>query len=201
MLKISGKLIRNERAKINAPKDGVHRCGADGMIKGAHSFYINGKFIPHGMVGFYYQLDDDWGLKVFCSPKTGHTRSKDYVRAVRNRMKKYHNIAPAVSGIEKVEVDLAYKDRHYHKTVYALKVQHCQWTDAWAKYTDGHPYDWSADDHKDHSPEGYKKFKKLIDKTLSHETKKELEKIGDSYKLGDVCWDTKTKRWYLVDLG
>lgn len=201
MLKIKGHLVRNKRVLVEAPKDRVHRCGADGKIKGAHSFYINGKFVPHGMVGFYYQLDDDWGLKVFCSPKSGRTQKKDYVRLTRRRMKKYHNLAPGVRGIVKVEVNLKYKDKHYNKKAWAIEVQHCQWTEAWKKYTDGYPYDWNADDHPDHSPEGFLKFRKKVDKALSEEDKKTMRKIGDSYKLGDIVWCTKTKRFYMVDWG
>jgi len=201
MLKITGKLERKPRAKIQAPDDGVHRCGADGFIKGAHNFYLDGKFIPHGMVGFYYQLNNETGLKVFCAPKTGHRRDKSYVRAARNRMKKYSKFAPNVGGIIRVEVDLTYKDCHYRKRVWALEVEHCPWTEAWKAYTDGNPYDWNADNHKDHSPEGFLRFKKRITKALSKETKKELGKIGDSYKLGDVVWHGDKKIWLMVDWG
>jgi len=201
MLKIKGILLRKERVHVPPPKDGVHRVGADGTIKGAHSFYIKGKFVPHGMVSFYWKLDDERGLKVFCSPKKGHVQKKKYVREVRGRMKKYHKLCPKVGGITQVEVDLQYKDRHYHKKAWALVEEHCQWTEAWKAYTDGYPYDWDADDHPDHSPKGFLKFKKKVEKTLSHETKKVMRKIGDSYKMGDIVWDTKTKRWYFVDLG
>lgn len=201
MLKIVGKLLRKERVKVDCPVDGVHRAGADNKIKGAHNFYIGDKIVFHGMVGFYWQLDDNWGLKIYCSPKTGYCRNKKYVRQCRNRMKKYSAIAPRVGPIEKVYVDLTYKEKHYKKWAWAIKVEHMQWTDAWIPYTNGYPYDWDADEHPDHSPAGFIKFKNKVNKTLSQETKKVLDKIGDSYKLGDIIWSRKKKCWKMVDFG
>jgi len=204
MLEIKGELVRETRHKDKCPDDGVHRCGVDGGIKGSHCFMVDGKMVPHGMVGFYWILSEKTGLKVYMNPKKGWTTSLAAIKKIRNRMKKYHKkgIAPKPYGIKKVKVNLKYKDKKFKKNVYALEIQRCHWPEeAWRDYSNGKPYDWSADDHKDHSPEGFIKFKKKVDKALSREDKKTLRKIGDSYKLGDLVWCSNEKKWYLCDLG
>jgi len=60
----------------------------------------------------------------------------------------------------------------------------------------GRPYDWGADSHPDHSPEGYLKFVKWAKK----EQKKHGVSTEGSYKVGDIMWSSTKKRWYLVDI-
>ena len=203
MITLKGTLIRKPRAKIKAPDDGCQRNGSDGYLKGAHACYLNGLFIPHGQVGLYYWVKGDTGLKIFIYAKTGRTRKWKYVESVRKRMKRYwkKGICPNPGKIIQVDVDCQYKDKKYHKKAWALEVEHMFWTKGWEQYANGVPYDWSEDEHKDHCPDGFIRFKKKINKTLSHEDKKVLDKIGNSYKMGDVVWCTKKKVWRMVDMG
>ena len=203
MLELSGTLIRKPRAQIKSPNDGVHTAGKDGWIKGCHCMMLKDEPLFHGQVGFVYKLSEDKCVKVFIYVKTGHKREKKYVETVRLRMHKYwkKGISPRPGKISKVYVDFKYKDKHYKKECWGLEMYHCSSTDAWLPYAHGNPYDWNSDDHPDHSAEGFIRFAKKIDKTLSHEDKKILDKVGRSLKLGDTLWDTKTKRWYFCDVG
>ena len=208
MIKLQGELIRKPRAKIKAPDDNVHRNGSDGYLKGAHAMYLNGVFIPHGQVSMYvhnwYKIDDnETGVKVFVSAKHGWHSKKKYVKAVRVRMKKYwkKGIAPRPYEIIPVKVDLKYKDKHYKKKVWGLVVDHCHFPEDWEDYCNGIPLTWCDGKYKDYSPQGFKKFKKKVDKALSAEDKKVLRKIGDSYKIGDIVYCAKRQRWFFVDLG
>ncbi|MCP4651208.1 MAG: hypothetical protein GY853_14165 [PVC group bacterium] len=205
MIKLSGHLVRKPRAQIAAPVDGCHRNGSDGFLKGAHAMYLNGKlFMPHGMVSIYYYTSGDKGLKIYVSAKHGWHSKKKYVRAVRNRMKKYHEkgICPKPYKIISVEVDFNYKNKAvYHKKVWGLEVDHCFWPEDFEDYANGYPLTWCEGKYPGYSPEGFKKFKKKLDKILSHEDKKTLRKLGDSYKCGDVMYCTKKLKWEFVDLG
>jgi len=60
----------------------------------------------------------------------------------------------------------------------------------------GIPYDWGADPHPDHSPEGYLRFVRWAKK----EQAKHGVKTQGSYKVGDVMWSCEKKRWYLCDI-
>ena len=204
MLKLKGRLVRKPRAQIAAPLDGCQRNGSDGMLKGAHMMYLNNHPIPHGMVSMYYYTEGSRGLKIFVSAKHGHHKRRGYVKAVRKRMRKYHKlgIAPNAYDLRQVEVDFNYKDKvKYHKKIWALEVDHCYYPEDWEDYCNGIPLTWCNGKYKDYSPEGFKKFKKKVDKLLSSEDKKVLRKLGDSYKIGDIVYCTKRQRWFFVDLG
>lgn len=223
MLTLKGRLIRKPRAQIVAPLDGVHRNGSDGFLKGAHAMYLakplNPKkcfekgnfdmypefyFLPHGQVSLYYYTTGGKGLKIFVSAKHGWHRTKKYVKAVRRRMRRYHKlgIAPNAYGIQQVEVDFNYKDKvKYHKKVWALEVDHCYYTPDFENYCNGVPLEFDKYDYQDYNPKGFLKFKKKVDKILSSEDKKILRKVGDSYKIGDLVYCVKSKRWQMVDWG
>jgi len=203
MLELSGTLIRKPRAQIKSPNDGVHRNGANGFLKGAHAMYLNEKFMPHGQVSMYYWESGDTGLKLFVNAKNGRKQKLKYVEAVRDRMKRYYKkgVAPKPGKIIPVKVDFQFKEKMYCKTVWALEVQHLYWTEDFEDYANGMPLVWQDPEVSDYNPEGYKKFKKKLDKILSHETKKVLKKTGDSYKIGDVMYCTKRQEWKMVDWG
>ena len=107
--------------------------------------------------------------------------------------------APEVLGFEKVKLNLFYDHKKGHKIeclAFAVRVEHVHYPEkAWEEYAAGNPYDWEADSHPMHSPEGYKFF---VD-----DIKGKVKKLGisHSFKIGDVVWCTKKKRWYLVDTG
>ena len=218
MLTLKGQLIRKPRAKIPAPNDGCQRNGSDGCLKGSHAMYLNDDhvkdfFIPHGQVSMYIHgtleisetetFQAPTGTKVFLSAKHGWHSKKKYVKSVRARMKKYYKkgISPKPHEIIPVKVDLKYKDKHYKKKVWGLIVDHCYFPEDWEDYCNGIPLTWCNGKYKDYSPEGFKKFKKKVDKLLSSEDKKVLRKLGDSYKIGDIVYCTKRQRWFFVDLG
>ena len=205
VLKLKGRLIRKPRAQIKAPDDNVHRNGSDGFLKGAHIMYLDGNQpLPHGQVSLYYYTTGEKGLKIFVSAKHGWHRTKKYVKAVRRRMRRYHKlgIAPNAYGIQQVEVDFNYKDKvKYHKKVWALEVDHCYYTPDFENYCNGIPLEFDKYDYPNYSPKGFLKFKAKVDKILSSEDKKILRKIGDSYKIGDIVYCIKKKKWIFVDLG
>lgn len=205
MLTIKGKAVRKERAKIPAPKDGVHRNGSDGYLKGSHCMYINGVFTPHGQVGFYWRIDEDNGLKVYYSIKHGYSASKKWIAEARSRQKilAKKGICVNPGRILKVYIDIDYKGKvHKKKTVYALETEHIHYPpEEWEKYTNGYPYDFGCYDHPDHSPEGYKRAKKRVDTILRKLKMKKMKYVGDSYKLGDMLFCTKRNKWFLCDVG
>lgn len=203
MIKIQGQLIRKPRAQIPAPNDGVHRNGSDGFLKGAHCVYIDGKIMaPHGQVSIYYYTGGDRGLKIYYSAKHGWRQKKKKVFAARNRMRKFSHLAPKVYDIIQVEVDFNYKDRvKYKGKVWALEVEHCFWPEDWEDYCNGIPLTWCGGKYPNYSPEGYKKFKKKVDKALRPLSKKEKEIIGSSYKIGDITYCTQKQRWFMIDWG
>jgi hypothetical protein len=96
-----------------------------------------------------------------------------------------------------VDINLLYKNTRHKAKAYGIKTEHIDYpVEAWRGYMYGQPYDWDADDHIDHSPEGYRKF---VRKAKRLQKRYECE-IDGSYKLGDVVWSCKRKRWYLVDI-
>ena len=208
MLKIKGKAIRKERAGISAPDDGVHRNGKDGKIKGSHCFFINDELVPHGMVSFYVYRGGEYGTKVYYSIKHGHSAGIKWVRDSRARMKRLANkgLSPMPGKIVKVKVDINYKDKcHKKKEVYGLQVEHVHVPmEIYEPYMHGNVYVFDKLDqkeHPDHNPQGYLKFKRRIKKALSKVGKKAMKYYGDSYKMGDVLYCTKKKKWMIVDTG
>ena len=207
MLTIKGKCVRRERVKIPAPDDGVHRNGSDGFIKGAHCAYLDNddsKPMFHGQVGVYWRVSKDRGLKVFYSIKHGWAANKKWAMGTRRRM---HVLAKRGVCLEpgkiiKVEVDLNYKDRVIkNKVVYALEVPHIHYPECMIAYAHGYPYDFSSYDHPDHTPAGYLRAKKRIDREVKKAKMKDVRFIGDSYKIGDMLWCCKRNKWFLCDIG
>lgn len=206
MIEIKGKLIRRPRVQIPAPEDGVHRNGSDGFLKGSHCMYLNNEIpLYHGQVGFWWRTGEDTGLKVFYSVKHGWSAKSKWVKATRRRQHMLHKmgVCPKPGNIVEVMVDLNYKDRVIkRKKVLAIESEHVHCPEkAWEMYANGHPYDFSSYDHPDHSPDGYIKAKKHIDKTLKKAKLSEIRYVGDSYKLGDVLFCTKKNKWFIVDVG
>jgi hypothetical protein len=101
-----------------------------------------------------------------------------------------HNkrLCPKVHRIFTVQLDLALPDGAYTNRAWAMEVQSIQPNASFVKYQLGYPYEFSMKD--DDSPSGYHRFVNRCER-----------QIGDQeYKLGNVLFDTVTKRWYLVDV-
>jgi len=217
-MKITGTLREMKRVKMAAPQDGVHRVSQkDGkaQMKGCRSMLWNDKtIIPRGMSGAYFRYKEKYGVKIFYSV---HNNVCSKMKTVRKQFKKQMKlyklgVATQPHKIVNVKLDFDYYEknlkfaRHVKKDALGIKVTHIAYPeDAWKKYAQGYPYDWDADDHKDHSPEGYLKFCKHLKKVL---LKNKIFICGQwpvkekkNPKLGDCVWDTNKKRWYVVDVG
>ena len=96
-----------------------------------------------------------------------------------------------------VKISLTYKEKKHKATAFGIKTQHVDAPEkAWIDYAKGIPYDWAADNHPDHTPEGYLKFVHSARKTMK---KHGLEMEG-SGKLGDIVWSCSRKRFYWCDI-
>ena len=200
MLKIKAHVKTIARAKIKPPDDGVHVAGRTGFIKGCHSLWFDDKLVPKGQTAFYW-AGITKGIRVSYSfgwfkPLPIATVKRDY-----STMKKCYalGVAPKPHGITKVALDLVYEHAGKKKRIKCnasgILVDHVHYQpEAWQAYAEGQPYDWGADDHPDHRPDGYRAFVK--------EAKWKVKGLIDtSWKLGDVLWCTNKKRFYLVDCG
>jgi len=196
---IQGKATFIPRAKVPAPEDGVHCNGKDGLLKGSHSVLLDGKLLPKGRVGLYWKKNEETGAKVFYSLAWAKAQKLKYVKRIFQKWSKLHalGIAPKPEKIVSVKIDLEYKGKKHKADAYGIKTQHVDAPEkAWVDYARGIPYDWTADSHADHSPEGYLKFVKWARKTM----KKHGLDMDGSGKLGDIVWSCRDKRWYWVDI-
>ena len=198
MFKIKANVKLIPREKIVPPKDNVHRAGKEGFIKGVHSLLFDGRVTPKGSTAFYWRMDEKTGLRVSYSFSWLGPLKEKVVKRDYKLMKQCYqkDIAPKVYGMETVALDLYYEHKKKHIKCFAnaIKVQHVQYpAKAWAEYAKGKPYDWECIEDEAHSPEGFLKFVNWA---------KPLAKgIDTSWKLGDVVYCEKKKRWYLVDCG
>lgn len=204
-MKITGTAEYIERVKVLPPDDGVHRASdSDGFLKGCHSVFIDGKLVPKGVVGFYFRHKEDKGVKVFYSFKWNKCQRGKYVRNIFRKMQRLHEVCVKPYKIVGVELDFMWRGKRIHKKAFGIKVQHVHWEEkAWTAYARGYPYDFNCLDSKEHplhNPEGYRKFVKRVKKVLS-KTGIKIDPKSPSLKLGDVSYCSKTKRWYLVDVG
>ena len=96
-----------------------------------------------------------------------------------------------------MELDIHYDKKHIKENCLGIMVKHSAYPiKAWDDFTHGRPYDWAADEHPDHSPEGFLKFQKQARKAQNNYN----PKADVSLKLGDIVWDTNKKRWRQVDV-
>jgi len=105
----------------------------------------------------------------------------------------------------KVKIDVTFEGKQIKTWAWAFKTEFIDFPKkAWEAYAKGNAYDWTAVDHKDHSPEGYLRFCKKLTGVL----KKSGVGVCGNYpfdekkppKLGDVVWSVKKKKFYLVDV-
>lgn len=218
-MKIKGVVKEIPRELVKPPDDSVHRVSRkSGKLKGCRSVMLNKKtLMPRGMTSFYIHNKKETGVKVFYS---FHHNRLCRRKMVRNQFKKHHKLYKlgiACKPYKLVEVKLDFDrydksqkfDRHVKKKAIGIKVQHIFYPEgAWAEYARGKLYDFKALDQKEHplhNPAGYLAFCKKMKKILKK------NKIGvcgnfpfdehENPKLGDIVYDTKKKRWFLVDCG
>lgn len=211
-MKIVGRFETIKRELIACPQDGVHQASdKTGMMKGTHSVWLTtegGRRIlcPKGQTAFYYNYKPGLGVKVFFrvddQEKLHAFRKGAMLQEYHNRTRLYKaGVAPKPYGIKWVKLNVRLGKDHFVGGAWAIKTQHIQAPQqAWEDYARGIPYDFKSFDHPLHSPEGYKAFCKEVLHALK-KTGTVICKGKPSLKLGDVMFDTLTKRWYLVDAG
>lgn len=193
---IKGELKRIKRVHVPPPDDGVHITGKGGDIKGTHSVWIGDKLVPKGQVSMYWQIDDRTGIKLYYGLNWKKVIGKDWVRRDFKKMQKLWKAGICMEPykIEKAQLDIHADGKHIKKEVHGIVMQHVNYPkDAWEKFAQGYPYDWSVLDqteHPDHNPAGFLAFQKKIKKHT-----------GKSMKLGDVVYCQFAKRWFKVDVG
>ena len=215
-MKIQGTVKEMKRVHVKCPDDSVHRVSnKNGWMKGCRSVMLNDtELLPRGMSGLYRRYKEDYGIKVFYSVHNDVCSKRKIVLKQFKRQNKLYKLGVATQPhkIVSVRMDFKYygKDgkyvRHVKKTALGIKVTHVAYPEeVWEKYAQGYPYDWNGDDHEDHSPEGYLKFCKRLKKVLK---KSGIGICGQfpfkekkNPKLGDIVWDCKDKRFYIVDVG
>jgi len=187
MLKIKGRVKRIKRIKMLAPNDGIHTNTRRGYIFGTRALYVGDKFVPYGKFGFYWQLNEDEGVKVYYSIKARKpTKSEEHVRRYFDRMRKKYEDGISNKPIEIIQVKVklwkskiawGLVQRHVHYPKKAIK-----------QLAKGYPYDFNCLDqreHPDHNAKGFRAF---------------MDKVGRKLKIGDAVYCTKRKKWYVVDI-
>ena len=207
-MKISGNVELIQRAKIKAPDDGVHVNGSDGFLKGVHSVYLDGKLIPKGSVGFFYETGFDRGVKVYIGGFPNHPWVSR-LRVVESAFKRMTKLAiqgycPKPKHVIRVQAKWTYQGKTFLKNAWGLEMEKIHYPiKAWEKYAQGYNYDWTAIDHPNHSPDGYHKFCKELRRFCINNNWKFSAfnpKKDENPKLGDVLFDTGRLKWYLVDV-
>ena len=199
---IQGKAKFIPRAKVPAPMDGVHVNGKDGLLKGTHAVLLGENLIPKGRVGMYVRKNEETGIKVFYSLSWGKAQKLSYVKKIFRKWRRLYEIgvSPKPEKIVTVEINLTYKGKKHKAKALGIKTSHIHYPeDAWRDYMYGNPYRWdclSHEEHPLHNPEGYMRFVKWAKK----EQKKHGLETEGSYKLGDVVYCIKRKRYFLVDI-
>lgn len=200
MHEIKAQVKYIERVKVPCPDDGVHVSGKDGAIKGVHSLWFDDRLVPKGSNGFFWETDDEWGLKVYYSFGRFECAKRKFVEYEKDNMRKLFklDLAPETGEISTIKVDLYYKDLHIIKYPFCIKTKivHCPQA-AWEEYAKGHPYNWGAIQEDWHTTKGFLAFRDKAKKII----KKAGIKFEGSLKLGDILACEKTKRWYIVDGG
>jgi len=206
-MKITGEFKFIKRETHECPDDGVHRKGKDGGIKGVHSLVHNDKnLIPKGQDCFYYRVNSEKGIQVYYS--FGWFKAHKKKAAIRNfqRLNLFNKLglSPKPHKVICLELDIKYwqppKRKHIICHSYGVVVDHVNYPeDIWADYAKGRSYKFPEpheDPYGNHSPDGYKDFCNKI----TEQCKKMKIKLDSSLKLGDVIYDVKKGRWFLVDV-
>jgi hypothetical protein len=211
-LQIRGDAIEFKRVRVPCPDDGVHRASVhDGTLKGCHCVWFvepDGKrtLVPKGQTAFYWRYKEDVGLKVFYKFEDYHAYG---IKAVKKDWKNRvllanAGLAPRAYGIKKVQLDIKYNGKRFKGNALAIKTDHVHVPEsAWEPYSQGYPYDFTSlpfNEHPLHCPEGYRQFVEVL-KLEIERMRITLGKGTPSYKLGDVAYCQKRKRWYIVDAG
>jgi len=206
---IEGNIKRITREKHPCPDDGVHRKGKDGNIKGVKSIWIGDRLVPRGSVGFYWRLNEKYGIKVYLGFPTGKkpwASKQDVVSKAFIRMGHLYQagLSPMPRHVYRVSVNVKIDGERVKCKPWALEMEHVNYDEKLAAdYAIGKPYDWSHINHPDHTPEGYKKFVEKV-KAYQKSTKMNLSastwKDNEVPKLGDCLWDVKKERFFLVDV-
>jgi len=200
MQKIKANVKYIERVKFPCPQDKVHVCGKDGAIKGVHALYFDEKLIFKGSNAFFWPINEEWGLKVYYSFGWFGAAKKKFVKLEYDNMRKLHKIglAPEVKEVQKVKLDLKYKDKHIEKSALAVLTKRIIYPeDAWENYATGYPYNWYCIEGDWHTAEGFLKFRDAACESI----RKHKIKFLASLKLGDIMPDVNLGRWFIVDAG
>jgi len=203
-LKIKGDAVDVKRELHKAPDDGVHATSEKtGYLKGAHAVTIDGKLIPKGVVGMYWQIDDNDGVKVFYSFRDNKCQNLKYVKKIFSKAWRLHKagICTKPKKIVPVKLNITYRGKKIRKTGWGIKVRHIRYpVEPWTEFCHGKPYSFAHIDEPWHTPEAFRKFKKEVLKVLKR-TDIKIDAKKPSLKLGDILPCTKKKRFFLCDVG
>jgi hypothetical protein len=203
MITISGEVKHIPRIKIVPPDDGVHMRGVDGLMKGCHSFMIGDKLMPRGMVGFYWRLKGDKGVKVYYSFKHHRCTHAKRIKEIRRdliRLSKY-GLCKRPFDLCRAKLDLLWEGKRIRCVAVGLVVRHIHYPEnVWMNYMKGYAYDWYAlnqNEHPLHNPKGFLEFVDRKNKILN----KIGFRIDERDRIGNTLYDIYDKRWWYVDVG
>jgi hypothetical protein len=170
-------------------------------IKGVLRAVLNDQiFLPFGANGFYYQLSEDTGIKVFYSLGRMNDNS-DLIEYEWNRCDLFYKIGFSVKpiNIEKVKLNITINRKMINHETKGIITQRVHFPNAMWDFSLGQPYDFSClnkDEHPLHSSSGFLLFRTNLRQCIQE---KKVPEVGN--KLGDIIYCQKEKRWYLVDCG
>jgi len=156
------------------------------------------RIVPKGANGFFWKVDDEWGLKVYYSFGWHGCAKPRFVKLERNNLKILSDVhcAPEVGDIIKVKLDLDYEGKRIQAKPLAVYTKIVHYPEkAWELYAKGYPYNFRCINEDWHSAKSFLKFQKQVKNII----KGCKLKFDGSLKLGDIMPCTKKKAWYLVD--
>jgi len=201
MITITGKARKIKKGNHRCPDDGIHRKKNSGRIRGFWAAEINNVYIYYGNWSYYIKLDNDnnvsFGCKVFYSFKFNKTtKTRQEATVTFDMMSRLKEFCPEVYYIDEVKTDIVFPERLCMAISPVIYMQHVYYPErAWLKFAKGKPYNWNADEHRNHSKSGFIEFRRNLEDHI-----KSIDYDFDSLSIGNIVWCTKQKRWYLVDV-
>lgn len=173
-----------------------------GRIKGVLAFFLDGKVLFAGVNGFYYPISDDYGIKVYYSLSRMHAtdgkRCDEGFKAMKLAYE--YGIGCAPCSISSILLNIKVGKVNVYCKVRGIISQRVHYPeDLMLEFAHGEYYRFdglSNDQHPLHTPDEFVKFQSNARKKLRCCG---LKCVG--YKLGDIVYCTRQRRWFLVDCG
>jgi SAM-dependent methyltransferase len=184
------------RHNYKCPNDGIHRKKSSGGIRGFYLMHLGERSIYYGNWA-YYLPQGDTGLKVFYSLK--FRKATETEKSAKRRfeiMAQLKGICPDVHELNTVYTNISCDGKRYVGEAPGIIMEHVHFPEKiWHQFAVGYPYRWDAVDHPDHTPKGFKAFRRRVEHAIT-----DIDHAFDALSIGNIVWCCKREQWYLVDI-